>query len=119
MWNFFSPFSIIKRDYSYFVIVSCWAYFFFMLVCNLLFNIHTHILSSQLMNQSSRTTYNSSSAHLFNEHNFQLIWFMNQVQRVNCRVEFRTIFELVRFIVSLTSFFESPNIIKQGSRKKC
>ena len=47
------------------------------------------------MNQPSRTTCSSSSDHLFNELNFQLIWFMNQVQQDNCRVEFRTLFELV------------------------
>jgi len=40
------------------------------------------------MNQPSRTIYNSSSVHLFNELNFQLIWFKNQVQWVNCRIEF-------------------------------
>ena len=53
------------------------------------------------MNQPSRTIYNSSSAHLFNGLN-QLIWFMNQVQRINYRIEFRTIVELVRFIASPT-----------------
>jgi len=62
--------------------------------------LNTHTLSNQLINQPSRTIYNLSLAHLFNELNFQLIWFMNQVQRANCWIEFRTIVELVRFIAS-------------------
>jgi len=57
-------------------------------------------LTSRLMNQTSRTIYSSSSTRLFNELSFRLIWFMNQVQRVNYRIESQTIFELDRFIVS-------------------
>jgi hypothetical protein len=62
------------------------------------------------MNQLNQTIYSSSSAHLINEliflTQFRLIWFMNQVQRANCRVDFRTMFELDWFIAS-------PNIIKK------
>jgi hypothetical protein len=54
------------------------------------------------VNQKSRTIYSSSSVRLINKLNFQLIWFMNQVQRINCRIESQTFFELVRFISTLT-----------------
>jgi len=56
------------------------------------------------MNQTSRTILSSSSTHLFDELisklKFHSFGFMNQVQQINYRIESRTIFKLVRFIVS-------------------
>lgn len=31
-----------------------------------------------------------------------IIWFMNQIQRVNYRIKFRNMFECVQFIANLT-----------------
>ena len=54
------------------------------------------------MNQTTRSICSSCSVHLLNECNFPFKFSsfgLNQVQRDNCRIEFQTIFELVRFIV--------------------
>jgi len=51
-------------------------------------------LSSCFINQTSQTIHSSSSTHLFNELSFPLIWFMNQIERINYWIKSQTIFEL-------------------------
>jgi len=91
---------LVGEHYHYFY--SRWAYstFWQRKMLEIIFHLKISVIDLANTHTHTQLKFNSFIWRTWFSTQVRLIWFMNEIQRINYRIEFRTIYELVRFVAS-------------------